>query len=418
MDLRQLTLADFYQGHDTDPLMAPDLFTDWRRATQPEQSLFRRPLLSAAGPRTRLEGPRGPVEVLNFASLDYLGINRHPEVAQAVKDAVDEWGSGACGVPMLTGTSQLHCALEADVASHTGRDSGIIFPTGFAGGVAIMSALLHRGDVAIADEKAHMCWMDGISQSGARLVTFAHGDVEDLARKLEQHASSRRLVVVDALYSMDGDVSDLPSLLDVCDAHGVGLVVDEAHSIFALGAQGGGLTEMQGVEDRVRLLFGTFSKALSQVGGFAAGNRELLDYTRMFGHPFTFSSALPPAVVAGIRAAMSLVRREGWRRQQLADNAAYFRKGVAAMGLSTGKSSTHVVPIMVGRERELLYAATLSMLERGLYVVPIDFPAVPEDGLRLRVAITAAHSREDLDTALNIIEDGLGRELRRSSSRK
>ncbi len=412
MDPRKLGLADFYHGHDTDPLLAPPEFADWVRATPREQALFSRPLLSAAGPRSIVSSEGGPKDVLNLASLDYLGINRHPEVVQAQKDALDEWGSGACGVPLLTGTTRLHRALEADVAELSTRQAGAIFASGFAGGVGLMAALLRRGDVAITDEKTHMCWMDGIRESGARLATFAHGDAADLERKLEQHAGSRRLVVVDALYSMDGDVADLPALLDVCDAHGVGLIVDEAHSIFALGDTGGGVTEAQGVTGRVRMMFGTFSKALSQLGGFAAADEDLIRYARMYAHPFVFSSALPPAVVAGIRAAMAVMQREGDRRRQLAENASYFRDGLTAMGLSFGASTTHVVPVMVGDARDVLYDAALSMFERGLYVVPIDYPAVPEDRLRFRAAITATHTREDLDEALNIIEDEVAAKLR------
>lgn len=258
-----------------------------------------------------------------------------------------------------------------------------------------------------------MCWMDGVRQSGARLATFGHNDPDDLDRVLTRHRAQRRLVVVDGLYSMDGDVADLSRLLDVCDAHGVGLIVDEAHSIFALGEHGGGVVEAQGERERVRLHFGTFSKALSQIGGFAAADDDLVEYMRMYAHPFVFSAAPPPAQVAGIRAAMKVVRDEPERRVTLAENAAYFRAQLQGLGLNIGTGRTHVVPIIVGDDRALLFDAALSMLARGLYVVPIDYPAVPEDGLRFRTAVTATHSRADLDEALQIIEDCVARPLRR-----
>ena len=404
MNPRDYNLADFYQGHETDPLQAPADFTAWRNESPREQALFRRPALGPTGARTLVQTDAGPKEVLNLASLDYLGLNRHPAVAQAIAEAVHTWGSGACGVPMLTGTTSLHEGLEQDVAALCRREAAALFTSGFAGGTGLVSAVLRRGDVAVADEKAHMCWMDGVRQSGARLATFAHNDPEDLGRVLDRHRGSRRLVIVDGLYSMDGDVADLPRLLDVCEAHGVGLIVDEAHSIFALGESGGGVVEQQGVQARVRLQFGTFSKALSQIGAFAAADASLIEYARMYAHPFVFSAAMPPAQVAGIRRALRVLQDEPQRRATLADNAAYFRTQLRALGLNIGPGQTHVVPIIVGDDRDLLFQGALDMFERGLYVVPIDYPAVPEDGLRFRTAVTADHSRADLDEALSIVE--------------
>jgi glycine C-acetyltransferase len=241
---------------------------------------------------------------------------------------------------------------------------------------------------------------------------FPHGDTKALDRELTKYHDRRRVVVVDGLYSMDGDVADLPKILDVTDAHGVGLIVDEAHSIFALGDTGGGVTEMLNMEQRVRLLFGTFSKGLSMLGGFVAGQRTLIDYAKMYAHPFGFSAALPPAYVAGMRVAVAIAKQAKDRRQRLADNASYWRSSLQTMGLDIGASTTHVVPIILGAHRDLLFSSALEMFERGLYVVPIDYPAVPEDGVRLRTSISAAHTRADLDHALNIIEDVVVRGLR------
>src|SRR5581483_10832074 len=269
VDPRTLNLADFYDGHATDPLAAPPEFVDWARATAREQALFQQPLAASAGPRTRLVVDGREREFINLASLDYLGLNRHPAIAAAIADSFARWGVGACGVPLLTGMSAVQRELEAEVASMLGREDAMLFPSGFSGGVGLMLALLRGGDVAIADAKAHMCWLDGIRSTGAKLQMFPHGDVDALAALLDKFRDRRRIVVVDGLYSMDGDVADLPAILDVCDAYGVGLIVDEAHSIFALGRTGGGATEQLGVEGRVRLLFGTFSKGLAMLGGFA-----------------------------------------------------------------------------------------------------------------------------------------------------
>lgn len=411
VDPRTLNLADFFAGHDDDPLKPPPEFTEWRRATAREQALFQRPLAASAGPMTRVQVDGRSREVLNFASLDYLGLNRDPRIAAAVQDALDEWGVGACGVPLLTGTTSVHRALERAVSDLLDRTGTTLFPSGFSGGVGVMSALLHKGDVAIADVKAHMCWMDGIRTSGAQLATFPHGDLKALEALLEKHEGVRRVVIVDGLYSMDGDVPDLPALLDLCNAYRVGVIVDEAHSIFALGARGGGVTEMQGEERRVRLLFGTFSKGLSMLGGFASGDSELIDYVRLYAHPFGFSAALPPAYVAGMLAAVQIAVAENERRQRLAENAEYFRHALQGLGLNTGGSSTHVIPLILG-DRRFLYESGLAMFERGLYMVPIDYPAVPEDAVRFRISISAAHTRAHLDQALNLIEDVVARPLR------
>jgi 7-keto-8-aminopelargonate synthetase-like enzyme len=410
---RTLNLADFYPGHDEDPLQAPADFLQWRAATVPEQGLFQRPQGAAAGPHAvfHLEGCRR--KVINLASLDYLGLNGHPAIVAAAREALDTWGTGACGVPLLSGTTELHVALEAAVSESLGRPSTTLFASGFSGGVGLMSGLLRRGDVAIADEKTHICWLEGIRAAGAKLVLFPHQDVQALDRALDAHRASRRVVVVDGLYSMDGDIANLPAIADACDAHGVGLVVDEAHSIFALGKSGGGATELCGVRERVRLLFGTFSKAVASLGGFVSGPRDLLDYARFYAHPFGFSAALPPHVVAANIAAVRVSSQEPERRQRLADSARYFRDALKTMGIDTGLSSTHVVPILVGGERDLLYDAAREMLTRGLYLLPIEYPAVPADGARFRAALSAAHERADLDAALTIIEDCVAAPLRR-----
>jgi glycine C-acetyltransferase len=287
----------------------------------------------------------------------------------------------------------------------------MVFPSGFSGGVGLMLALLRAGDVAIADAKAHMCWLDGIRSTGAQLKMFPHGDCDGLASLLDKHRDSRRIVVVDGLYSMDGDVADLPAILDVCEAFGVGLVVDEAHSIFALGRNGGGATEHLGVEARVRLLFGTFSKGLAMLGGFASGSADLLTYARLYAHPFGFSAALPPAYAAGVLTAARIAHAGIDLRERLADNARYFRGALAQMGLDTGVSTTHVIPIIF-KDRRFLYESGLRLRDLGVYVVPVDYPAVPEDAVRFRIAISAAHTRADLDEALNIIEDVVARPLR------
>lgn len=407
-----VTPADFYEGHPSDPLRAPEGFSAWREATARFQALYERSLTAPAAPRTTISVRGRRLDVLNLASLDYLGLNTRPEIAAAAQRAYTEWGSGACGVPLLSGMTEMHRRLEERLAALVGQEAAVVFSSGFSGAIGLTSALLRRGDVAVMDERAHMSMMDGARLAGARVVTFSHDDVAGLDAALAKHRGERRVVIVDGLYSMDGDFASLPSLLDVAESHGVGLVVDEAHSVFSVGARGGGVSELLGVSDRVRLFFGTLSKSLSNVGGFVAGDRELIDYLRLFAHPYVFSAALPPAVVAGALAGIDIVVREPELRTRLADNAKHFRDGARAMGLDTGSSTSHIVPIVVGSRRDILYETGVELMDRGLYVAPVDYPAVSEDGLRFRCSITAAHSRNDLDEALSILEDVVARRLR------
>lgn len=410
----EYNLADFAMGHESDPLRPPADFTAWKVASARYQRLYERTAACAPAVRTTLSVEGHRYDVVNLASLDYLGLSRHPDVVAAQQDALREWGTGACGVPMLSGMTEVHRALEREVADLVGRESAMLFTSGFSGAIGLMSAVLRRRDVAVTDEHAHISMMDGARMTGARLVTFTHDDPAALDAALQKTEGCRRLVVVDGLYSMDGDTADLPALLHVTEQHGVGLVVDEAHSIFALGSQGGGVTEMTGSGNRVRLLFGTFSKALGAVGAFVAGDRALLDYIRMYAHPYVFSAALPPAIAAGTLAAVRIAREASAQRTRLAENATYFRRALAGMGVDTGRSTTHVVPIVLGANRAHLYEACHTLMERGLYLPPVDFPAVPEDRLRFRASISAGHTREDLDRALELIEDVVIRPLRRT----
>jgi 7-keto-8-aminopelargonate synthetase-like enzyme len=330
---------------------------------------------------------------------------KHPAVIAAAKQALDDYGSGACGSPILSGKSGLHQQLERKLAGLTGYPSVLIFNSGFGGALGSAAGLMRKGDVAVVDARAHISMVDGLKVGGARVAFFEHNNPRALDEILSANDGSRRLIFVDGLYSMDGDMADLPALLDVAESHGVGIFVDEAHSILCCGATGGGVVEHYGVRDRVGVQYGTLSKAFSCGGGFAAAPTDLIEYLRFYANPYGFTCALPPSVVAAASAVIDVMQTEPWRRTQLWDNGTYFRTQLQSLGINTGTSTSYVVPIVVGEHRALLYELGLSLRERGLFVTPVDYPTVPLDQARFRASVTALHTREILDEALQVIED-------------
>jgi glycine C-acetyltransferase len=339
-----------------------------------------------------------------MTSYGYLGLVRHPEVIAAALSALEEYGTGSCGSPILSGKSVLYQTLEQKLAALTGQPSVLVFNSGFGGALGSAAGLMRKGDVAIVDARAHISLVDGIKVGGARIVFFDHNSATSLDEQLTAHAGTRRLVFVDGLYSMDGDMADLPALLDVCESHSVGLFVDEAHSILCCGPNGGGVVEHFGARHRIGVQYGTFSKGFSSAGGFTAGPPDVIEYLRYYANSYGFTCALPPVIVAGLSAAIDVMTREGWRRDVLNDNAVYFRTQLQGMGINTGTSSSYIVPIIVG-DRTLVYELGRALRDNGLFLTPVDYPTVPLDQARFRSSVTALHTRAELDEALQIIED-------------
>lgn len=400
-----LSLADFFIGESSSPLRAPRGFSEWREHTAWAGALYEPVMLGGASPRVRMLIDGHEREAINLGSYNYLGLAQHPEVIAAARSALEKYGTGACGAPTLSGMTDLHRELEQRLSAFLGRESTLLFNSGFAGALGCMGGLLRRGDVAVLDAKAHFCLAEGAELAHARVETFAHNDLAALDAILSRHASRRRLVVVEGIYSMDGDCADLPAVCAIAEKHGAGVLIDEAHSVLTCGASGRGACEEFGVEDSVGLFYATFSKAFAGIGGFASGDAETIDYLRCYAHPYGYSCALPPATVAGLLAALDVATRDATLRTRLWENARYFRRALQGMGLNTGASVSHVVPIIIGADRRKLYTLGLELRRRGLFIGAIDFPAVPEDQVRFRAAITAAHSREDLDEALAIIRE-------------
>ena len=401
----KLSLADFYFSESDDPLVPSPDYTKWREAASWAMEMYSPRMLGAPVPRLMLErgGTRTPV--INLTSYNYMGFVTNTEVVQAAQDALEEYGTGACGSPVLSGMADLHERLEKNLATFMRREASMLFNSGFGGAMGGLAGMLRKGDVAVMDAKCHLSLIAGGTLGHAKLMFFDHNDPESLDQVLEKYKRKRRVVVVEGIYSMDGDMADLPALLEVAEKHGVGMFIDEAHSILAWGENGRGVTEHFGVEDRVGMMFATFSKSFAAVGGYVSGDAAAIDYLRFYSHPYGFSCALPPAVVAGLLKVLEIVQRDDSIRQRLWDNTSYFREQLLGMGLNLGDSTTQVVPIITGSDRPLLYEMCREMNDKGLFLAPVDYPSVPEDELRYRGAVTAAHTRNDLDEALNIIED-------------
>lgn len=400
------SLADFYLGDSdsADPSVPPADFTAWRRATTWATELYEPALCTAPVPRAALDTADGPRAAINLTSYNYLGLATHPTVVAAAADALTAFGTGACGSPLLSGKTALHRQFERELAAFLQRDAVMLFNSGFSGALGSLAGLLRKDDVAVMDAKSHVSLVDGARLSGARVATFEHNRPDDLARVLRGTTGKRRIVVVEGVYSMDGDKAPLADIVAVADEHGVPVLVDEAHSILTCGATGRGIVEESGVDDRVRLQYGTFSKAFAGIGGFVAGPSDTIDYLRCYASSYGFSCALPAATVGGLLAALRVSNEHPELRARLWDNAAYFRNGVQSLGIATGESETYVVPLVVGPHRRLLYELGNELRRRGLFLAPVDYPSVPQDQVRFRASITAAHTRADLDEALNILE--------------
>ncbi|MEU6350699.1 aminotransferase class I/II-fold pyridoxal phosphate-dependent enzyme [Streptomyces sp. NPDC047072] len=397
------SLADFFFSDSEDPLKVSNGWARWRRDFDWALSLYETDLLDGPRPITRI-GTVKEIPVINMASYNYLGMANHPQVVEAAKEALDRYGAGACGSPILSGMTDLHLRLEKRLAKFLGQEDALLFTSGYSGALGVISGLVRLGDVAILDERIHRSITDGVKLSGAKTVFFEHNNARDLDRQLEKYAESRRIVAVEGLYSMDGDLGDLGAICAVAESHGVGVIVDEAHSMLTVGKGGRGAIEHFACNKNSTLQYGTFSKSFAGVGGFIAGSKQALGYLRYYAGSYAFSCALPPSVVAGILAVLDIVENDSTHIETLASNAAYFRAGLQDLGIDTGDSCSQVVPIIVGADRKRLYEYGHALREAGLFLAPVDYPSVPENSLRFRASVSSAHTEEDLSRALQIIQ--------------
>ena len=362
-------------------------------------------LMSAQEPEVICQGR----QMIMLCSNNYLGLSTHPDVVRAANDATRHYGTGCSGSRFLNGTLDLHEELESRLANFLGTEAAVIFPTGYQANLGIVSALAGRDDLVVLDKLDPASIYGGSRLSLGGLQRFRHNDIEDLERVLDANHDTAALVVVDGVYSMHGDVANLPGIVDVCQRFGAALVVDDAHALGVLGAGGRGSAEHFQLEHQVDVFAGTFSKALASIGGYAAGKADVISYLKHHARSLMFSASLPPASVAAALAALQILMREPQRRKRLWNNARYLREGLEALGFDTGPSSTPIVPVILDSEDKALQMWR-RLFELGIFTSPIFHPAVPEGTALIRTSCMATHTIAQLERVLEAFERS-GREL-------
>jgi 8-amino-7-oxononanoate synthase len=400
---------------------ATDLFAKARRHERLEQLAaarehdllpYFRLLEGEAGPVVEMEGQ----ERVMLGSNNYLGLTRDPRVKRAAADALERYGTALTGSRLLNGTIPLHLELEREIAAWMGTDDALVFTTGYQANVGCLSTLLEPGDTVICDSGDHASILDGVAMSRAKVRPFKHNRLGKLESMLERAAADGGgvLVVVDGVFSMEGDVCDVARIAERCRTHGARLMVDEAHGVGVLGDRGAGASEAFGVEDEVDLRMGTFSKSIASCGGFIAGPAEVIDFLRVQSRAFLFTAAAVPAAIGAALEAVRICRSEEGREllARLLENARYLHRGLSELGFRVveptpgpdgGPLLTPIVPVVVGDDWE---AVTLwkALYDGGVYANVALYPAVPRGGALLRTSVMATHEREHLDRALAVFE--------------
>lgn len=411
------SFADFFFNDSASVLDPPSDFEEWMAdpRVQAGYSFFMQKLLQAPRVRTEvlsnLDGKKH--KVINLTSYNYLGLSTHPEVIEAAIEGLKKYGMGASGAPLLSGTFDLHVEFGKRLAEFKQKEDCLLFSSGLGGNVGAIQGLLRKGDLLVMDEKCHKSLVDGGTLSGARMLFFAHNDIDHLARILEENKGKRTLLAVEGVYSMDGDLVKLPEICQVLDNHPqVGLYIDEAHSTLMFGKNGRGVAEHFGLEDRIGVSYGTFSKSFGAVGGFICANAKIIRYLKGYASPYNFSCAPAPAIVAGLMKALEVATRDSSLRDKMWENTNYLKKGIQDLGLDIGDCESQVIPIIIGSDGTMLYEMAAEMQLRGLFLQPVDFPAVPAHARRFRISASSQLTKEDMDEVLTILEDVVAKRLK------
>jgi len=338
--------------------------------------------------------------MLMLGSNSYLELTTHPRIKERSAAAIQQYGSGCAGSRFLNGTLPIHVELEQRLAALVGKPAALVFPTGFQTNTGVVGSLVHPGEYVIADKYIHACILDGCTLSQGTLVRFNHNDMNDLEDKLARlPAAANKLIITDGVFSMEGDICDLPELTRIARRHHAQVMVDDAHGIGVLGPGGAGTAAHFGLTDEVDLIMGTFSKSLAAIGGFIAGSERVINYLMHNARPFMFSASASPASVAAVLAALDVMAEEPERLTRLWDNAHFLKRGFDELGFDTGRSASPIIPILVG-DWERCLGMWKYLQEEGIFVNPVLPPGVPPGRCMIRISVTAGHTRQQLNWAL------------------
>ncbi|ATP56407.1 8-amino-7-oxononanoate synthase [Pedobacter ginsengisoli] len=358
-----------------------------------------RAIESAQDTEVMIDGKR----VLMFGSNSYLGLTNHPKIKEAAKAAVDKYGTGCAGSRFLNGTLDIHIELEKRLAAYVGKEAAVLFSTGFQVNLGVISCLLDRNDYLILDEYDHASIIDGSRLSFSRSIKYAHNDMDDLRKKLSRlPEDAAKLIVADGIFSMEGDLVNLPEIVKIADEFGANIMMDDAHSLGVIGFNGSGTASHFGLTDKVDLIMGTFSKSLASLGGFIAGSEETIEFVKHRARSLMFSASMPPSAVASVIAALDIIESEPERIDQLWANTNYAKKLLLEAGFDIGHTDSPIIPVYI-RDNDKTFLITNILSKNGIFVNPVVSPAVPSDSSLLRFSLMATHTFEQIEEAVEKI---------------
>jgi 8-amino-7-oxononanoate synthase len=381
-----------------------DLFDKTRRFTAAREAIasgvypYFQPIEESHDTEVVIRGERK----IMVGSNNYLGLTHHPYVLKRAREAMERYGTGCTGSRFLNGTLDMHEELEVRLAKFMGQEAALVFSTGYQTNLGIIATLAGRGSVVIQDKLNHASLVDGGMLAGGEMVRYPHGDLRALRRLLDRYADAPGgvLVVTDGVFSMEGNIADLPGIVALAREYGARVMVDDAHSVGVLGDHGGGTAQHFGLEGEVDLVMATFSKSFASIGGAAAAPEEVIHYLKHHARSLIFSASMPPSAVATVLGCLDVMEREPERRYKLWENAIYLREGLKTLGFDTVASETPIIPVVTGTmDRTFLFWRAL--FDAGVFTNPVLPPAVPESSCRLRTSVMSTHTREQLDRVLD-----------------
>lgn len=362
---------------------------------------FFTPIQEVYGNKVKVNGK----EMIMVGSNNYLGLLDHPQVQKAAQDAVDRYGVATCGSRFLNGTLDIHVEMEEKLAQFMKKEAALSFSTGFQTNQGIISTLISRGDAVVTDQMIHASIIDACRLSYGDVYKYKHNDMADLEKKLASVGNNvNTMIVVDGVFSMEGDLANLPDIVTLAKKYNAKLMVDDAHGIGVMGKNGRGTAEHFGVEDEVDIIMGTFSKSFASLGGMVAGDKRVIFYIKHFARSLIFSASITPASVATVLATLDIIQNEPERRERLWEITKKMKSGFQAMGYDTGPTESPIIPVYI-RDDELAFMLWKLLRESGIFTNPVVYPAVPKGEALIRTSYSANHSDEDLDKVLGVFEN-------------